>query len=100
MKLNLENINKTLENKVRLGILSILTVNESVSFTELKQLLALSDGNLASHIKTLEQQTYITSNKQFRGRKPNTSFAITPTGRKAFVEQLDAMEKFLKSIKQ
>lgn len=100
MKPYLDNINKILENKIRLGILSILAVNESVSFGELKELLSLSDGNLASHIKTLEQENYISSHKKFIGRKPNTSFSITQNGRSAFVSHLNAMEEFINAVKQ
>lgn len=99
MKIELDNLNKILENRVRLGILSILVVNESVSFGYIKELLSLSDGNLASHIKILEQAAYIVSVKQFIGRKPNTSFKITETGRKEFKAHISALEAFLKTIK-
>jgi len=76
-------------------------VNDEVDFTTLKSLLELTDGNLASHTKNLEELGYIMSKKQFIGRKPNTSFSITEKGRVAFSEHLNALEVFLKnSIKQ
>lgn len=97
MKLGLENINKAFESKVRLGIMSVLMVNTEVDFTTLKSLLELTDGNLASHTKNLEELGYILSKKQFIGRKPNTTFAITEKGREAFTEHLNALEAFLKN---
>lgn len=96
MKLNLENINKAFESKVRLGIMSVLMVNESVDFVTLKGLLDLTDGNLASHTRSLEELKYITTNKQFINRKPNTTFSITELGREAFVSHITALENFLK----
>ena len=91
MKPNLEHINKAFESKARLGIMSILMVNDSVDFTTIKNLLDLTDGNLASHSR------YIKSNKQFIGRKPNTRFSITAEGREAFISHIRALEDFLKS---
>ncbi|MCQ2192353.1 MAG: transcriptional regulator [Paludibacteraceae bacterium] len=97
MKLGLENINKAFESKVRLGIMSVLMVNAEVDFTALKSLLELTDGNLASHTKNLEELGYIMSKKQFIGRKPNTTFSITEKGKAAFAEHLNALESFLKN---
>ncbi len=97
MKLGLENINKAFESKVRLGIMSVLMVNAEVDFTALKSLLELTDGNLASHTKNLEELGYIMSKKQFIGRKPNTTFSITEKGKAAFTEHLNALESFLKN---
>lgn len=96
MKLDLENINKAFESKVRLGIMSVLMVNETVDFVSLKGLLELTDGNLASHIRNLEELGYIRSSKQFIGRKPNTTFSVTSEGREAFKKHLAALEDFLK----
>lgn len=97
MKLYLENINKAFESKVRLGIMSILMVNESVDFVTIKGLLDLTDGNLASHTRTLEELGYIKSTKQFLDRKPNTTFSITKQGKEAFVKHVNALENFLKT---
>lgn len=97
MKPELEHINKAFESKVRLGIMSVLTVNKEIDFTSLKNLLELTDGNLASHTRSLEESGYIRSFKQFIGRKPNTRFSITPEGKKAFTRHIRALEDFLKS---
>ena len=92
MKEYLENINKAFESKARLGIMSILIVNESVDFVTLKNLLDLTDGNLASHTRSLEELGYIQCQKQFIGRRP-----ITQKGREAFAKHLNALEEFLKN---
>ena len=93
----LNNINKAFESKIRLGIMSVLMANESTDFNTLKSLLGLTDGNLASHTRALEELGYIQSEKKFIGRKPNTSFAITQSGSQAFKAHLQALEDFLKS---
>jgi len=76
--------------------MSILSVNEYADFNTMKQLMELTDGNLASHLKALEGLGYVQSIKQFIGRKPNTQYRITEEGRKSFKEHLDALESFLK----
>lgn len=93
----LDGLNKAFESKARLGIMSVLMVNESLDFSSLKSLLGLTDGNLASHTRALEELGYIQSEKKFIGRKPNTSFAITQSGSQAFKAHLQALEDFLKS---
>jgi DNA-binding MarR family transcriptional regulator len=95
MKDILVNINKLFESKVRLGIMSVLVVNESVDFNSLKQHLGVTDGNLASHIAPLEKSKYIKINKSFIGKKPNTSYSVTAMGKKAFNEHLDALEQLI-----
>ncbi len=92
MKDVLLNINKVFESKARLGIMSVLIINESMDFNSLKNLLGFTDGNLASHIAPLEKSRYIKVNKTFIGKKPNTSYSVTALGRKAFKEHLDALE--------
>jgi len=79
-----------------LGIMSVLMVNESADFSTIKDLLELTDGNLASHIKALEALNYIESTKQFIGRKPNTKYTITDLGRQSFQEHLDALENLIR----
>ena len=69
-----QNINKAFESKVRLGIMAVLMVNEDADFNTLKELLSLTDGNLASHTRALEELGYIVCQKSFVGRKPKTSF--------------------------
>lgn len=92
----LDNMNKAFESKVRLGIMSVLSVNEFVDFVTLKNLLDLTDGNLASHTRNLEELGYIKSHKQFIGRKPNTTFSITAIGKEEFIKHINALEDFLK----
>jgi DNA-binding MarR family transcriptional regulator len=88
--------NKVFENRIRLGVMSILMVNDSIEFTRLKELLQVTDGNLASHLTALEKEGYVAVIKQFVNRKPNTSYAVTAAGKKAFNEHLNALEKILK----
>ncbi len=95
MKKLLVNFNKAFESRVRLGIMSVLMVNESVDFNTLKELLNLSDGNLASHIKALEEVNYITVNKKFIGRKPNTTYGASKEGKKAFLAHLKELESLI-----
>lgn len=92
----IENINKLLESKVRLGIMSMLVVNDNMDFNSLKQMLGVTDGNLASHVSALEKSKYIKINKTFIGKKPNTSYSVTAAGKKAFNEHLDALEQLIK----
>ena len=89
-------LNKAFESRVRLGIMSILMVNDSVDFLTLKEILQVTDGNIASHVTALEKLQYIEVKKQFIGKKPNTSYSVTNEGRKAFTEHLDALEKLIK----
>ena len=91
------NINKLFESKVRLGIMSMLIVNESVDFNSLKSYLDVTDGNLASHIASLEKAKYVKVNKSFIGKKPNTTYSVSLAGRKAFNEHLDALERLINS---
>jgi DNA-binding HxlR family transcriptional regulator len=94
----IEALNKIFDSRIRLGVMSVLIVNESVSFNELKQLLNLTDGNLASHLNTLEQAEYLKVQKAFIGRKTNTTYSITDLGKHAFKAHLDALEKMIKGI--
>lgn len=96
MKNIISKLNKAFESRIRLGIMSILSVNESADFNTMKQLMELTDGNLASHLKSLEGLGYILSTKQFIGRKPNTTYTITEEGRKCFKEHLNALEELLR----
>lgn len=95
MKNIIQNINKAFDHRIRLGIMSVLMVNESANFTELRELLGVTDGNLASHTKALESENYIRIEKQFIGKKPNTSYIATKEGKKAFQEHIDALEKLI-----
>ncbi len=96
MKNIIQNINKAFDHRIRLGIMSVLMVNDSADFTTLKELLGVTDGNLASHTKALEAENYIVIEKQFIGKKPNTSYIATNLGRKAFKDHIDALEKLIR----
>lgn len=95
MKNILQHINKAFDHRIRLGIMSILMVNEHADFNTLKELLGVTDGNLASHAKALEAEKYIMIEKQFIGKKPNTRYIATKEGKKAFRDHLDALEKLI-----
>jgi predicted ArsR family transcriptional regulator len=97
MKDLLDNLDKAFESRVRLGIMAILMVNEQVDFTQLKELLDVTDGNLASHLKQLEASSYVVVSKQFVGRKPNTTYAATSEGKLAFHNHLKAIENLIKN---
>ncbi|WP_103863773.1 MULTISPECIES: winged helix-turn-helix domain-containing protein [Aquimarina] len=92
----INNINKAFDHRIRLGIMSILMVNEYADFKMLKELLGATDGNLASHTKALEKEEYIKVEKSFIGRKPNTRYNATKKGREAFKKHVEAIEKLLK----
>ena len=92
---NISKLNKEFESRVRLGIMSVLMVNEWVDFTEMKNLLEITDGNLASHSTALEKSKYIEVKKEFVSKKPRTSYRATNAGKDAFKEHLAALEKLL-----
>jgi DNA-binding MarR family transcriptional regulator len=98
MKNPIENLNKIFDSRIRLGIMSALMVNAEVNFNELKELIQVTDGNLASHIKTLEDSGYIKVQKGFIGRKTNTTYSVTKAGEKAFKVHLEALEQMIKSM--
>lgn len=96
MKDLFQQLNKAFDNKIRLGVMSVISVNRSASFNELKELMGVTDGNLASHMKKLEELKYITVHKSFFGRKPNTVYEITDEGKAAFEVHIKALEAILK----
>ncbi|OYZ32294.1 MAG: transcriptional regulator [Sphingobacteriales bacterium 17-39-43] len=79
--------------------MSVLLANEHYDFNSLKDLLDVTDGNLASHIKALEKEEYIIVNKTFIGKKPNTQYSVSEKGRKAFIKHLEALENIIKQQK-
>ena len=95
--MNIHQLNKAFESRIRLGIMSLLMVNDVVDFNTMKEQLQVTDGNLASHLRALEKIEYIGVRKQFVGRKPRTSYFRTPTGEKAFKAHLQALEHFIKN---
>lgn len=100
VKIALTNFDKAFENRVRLQIMSVLVANESYDFNSLKELLEVTDGNLASHLKALEKDEYITVNKTFLGRKPNTRYQASDKGTEAFKKHLQALENLIKQQKK
>jgi DNA-binding HxlR family transcriptional regulator len=97
MKSNISRLNKLFENRVRLGIMSVLLVNDSYDFNNLKEALGVTDGNLASHLKALEENNLIRVNKQFIGKKPNTSYSITESGAALFRDHIKALEDIIRA---
>lgn len=96
MKVDISGLSKFFENRIRLGIMSILIVNDSYDFNSLKSALGVTDGNLASHLRALEENTLIRVNKKFIGKKPNTSYSATETGEKLFRSHLKALEEIIR----
>jgi DNA-binding HxlR family transcriptional regulator len=95
----IEKLNKVFDSRIRLGIMSALMVNADMSFNELKELLDITDGNLASHLKTLEESEFVKVKKGFIGRKTNTTYTVTRAGEKAFKIHLTALEKMIGALK-
>lgn len=95
MKDFITQLNPAFDHRNRLGIMSILVVNDWVEYNTLKELLNLTDGNLASHLKALESSEYIRVHKQFVGRKPQTTYGVTDKGKEAFKTHLDTLEAIL-----
>jgi len=97
MKDLISGLNKTFESRIRLGIMSVLMVNDSCDFNGFKDTLGVTDGNLASHLKSLEEKRLIRVNKQFVGRKPNTSYSATEEGKRQFQLHLKTLENLINS---
>ncbi|MFL0685407.1 MAG: winged helix-turn-helix domain-containing protein [Algoriphagus aquaeductus] len=93
------NYDKAFENVIRLRIMSILMVNERYDFNSFKEILDVTDGNLASHLRNLENAAYITVEKTFSGRKPLTNYLATEAGKKAFQAHLDFLENLINANK-
>lgn len=96
MKSPFDHLDKVLEHRVRLQIMSVLVTEDALDFNTLKETLDVTDGNLASHIKALEKEKYLSVNKTFVDRKPNTKYRITERGRNAFRRHLDALEQVIR----
>jgi DNA-binding MarR family transcriptional regulator len=94
-----DGLHKAFESRIRLGIMSVLAVNPTLDFNSLKEYLDVTDGNLASHLKALEKEGFIGMEKSFIGRKPNTKYFTTLTGKSAFNKHLTALEKLIQSQK-
>jgi len=99
MKNPIENLNKIFDSRIRLGVMSILLVNDGINFNDLKEMLQLTDGNLASHLANLEENGFIRVHKRFVGRKTNTTYTISRTGERAFRDHLDGLESMIRGMK-
>lgn len=99
MKISIDGLYKAFESRIKLGIMSALAVNDMLDFNALKELLDVTDGNLATHLKALEKEGFIEVEKTFVDRKPNTKYFVTKKGKKAFDEHIKALEKLIRSQK-
>jgi DNA-binding MarR family transcriptional regulator len=99
MKNPILGLNKVFDNRIRLGVMSILVMNDEVNFNDLKQMLEVTDGNLATHLLTLEENGYIRVKKGFVGKKTNTTYSVTKPGEKAFTEHIEALEAMIRGVK-
>ena len=100
MKNPFENLDRILEHRVRLQIMSVLVANESYDFNSMKEIIGLTDGSMASHIKALEKEKYISVSKSFVDKKPNTKYKVTERGRTVFKKHIDALEELIKQQKK
>jgi len=96
----LPNLDRVIHERMRLGIVSALAVNESLTFNELKKLLQTTDGNLSVHARRLEEAEYVECTKSFEGRMPKTEYRLTGAGRKAFERYLDHMEALIQAMRE
>lgn len=96
----LPNLDRIIHERMRLGIVSALAVNDSLTFNELKKLLQTTDGNLSVHARRLEQAEYVECAKSFEGRMPRTEYRLTVAGRKAFERYLDHMEALIHAMRE
>jgi DNA-binding HxlR family transcriptional regulator len=96
----LPNLDRIIHEHMRLGIVSALAVNESLTFNELKKLLRTSDGNLSVHARKLEDAEYVVCNKSFEGRMPKSEYSLTNDGRKAFERYLNHMEALIQAARE
>jgi DNA-binding MarR family transcriptional regulator len=92
-------VDRLIHERIRLGMVSALAVNESLSFNDLKKLLKTTDGNLSVHARRLEEAEYVVCEKSFVGRVPKTVYWLTPTGRQALEQYLDDMEALIHSMR-
>ena len=99
MKNPITGLNKIFDNRIRLGVMSILMVNEEINFNDVKQMLEVTDGNLATHLQNLDENSFLKIKKGFIGKKTNTTYSITKAGEKAFTDHITALESMIKAVK-
>jgi DNA-binding HxlR family transcriptional regulator len=93
---SINNLNRAFDNRIRLAIMSVLVVRGEVDFSDLKEMLGVTDGNLATHVAVLERHKYLKVKKVFVGRKPRTTYSATDAGSRAFAGHVDALEKVIR----
>jgi DNA-binding MarR family transcriptional regulator len=93
-------LDRLIHERLRLGIVSALAVNDSLSFSDLKKLMNTTDGNLSVHARKLEEAEYIACTKSFEGRMPKTQYRLTPAGRRALERYLDHMEALIRATRE
>jgi DNA-binding MarR family transcriptional regulator len=93
-------LDRLIHERVRLGIVSALAVNDSLSFNELKDMMGLTDGNLSVHARRLEEAGYVACSKKFEGRMPRTEFSLTEAGRGALGRYLNHMEAIIQAVRE
>lgn len=96
----LPELDRLIHERIRLGIVSALATNDSLSFNDLKRVLKTTDGNLSVHARKLEDAQYISCVKFFEGRMPRTEYRLTPAGRRALAEYLDQMEEWIRVTRE
>ena len=96
----LPELDRLIHERIRLGIVSALATNDSLSFNDLKRVLKTTDGNLSVHARKLEEAQYVSCVKYFEGRVPRTEYRLTPTGRRALSEYLDQMEQWIRVTRE
>ena len=97
MKISIEKLHKAFDHRVRLGVMSMLMVNEEIDFTSLRDMLQVTDGALAIHLRALEDEGYVDVEKGYAGRRPRTTYRVTAAGRKAFTEHLAELERIVRA---
>jgi DNA-binding MarR family transcriptional regulator len=93
-------LDRTIHEKGRMAIMSLLAANTELSFTEMKQTLGMTDGNLSVHLRTLQEAGYISISKTFQDRKPLTTCSLTANGRKAFANYIDLLEQIVRESRK
>ena len=93
-------LDRVIQEKGRMAIMSLLAANPELSFTEMRETLSMTDGNLSVHLRTLQESGYIAVTKSFQNRKPLTTCALTPDGRKAFADYIDLLEEIVRQTRR
>jgi DNA-binding MarR family transcriptional regulator len=93
-------LDRVIHEKGRMAIMSLLAANAELSFTEIRDTLSMTDGNLSMHIRTLQETGYVAVTKTFRERKPLTTCALTPGGRKAFTQYIELLDQIVRQNKK